>query len=137
MTPWATSIRRTTSWADENGVELRRVGMIRRVVKVTGRGTSRRGPRGARTGRRLAHRSASRQFFLDTGNRPESNACSGEPGEVPEDEVNAHLGDPGQQFQPGLQHVEMMHTRPVRRGSPMKLSTLLTVTTVAALGFTI
>ena len=27
--------------------------------------------------------------------RPVSNACSGEPGEVPDDEVNAHLGNPG------------------------------------------
>src|SRR3954454_20976718 len=116
MTPWATSIRRTTSWADENGVELRRVGMIRRVVKVTGRGTSRRGPRGARTGRRLAHRSASRQFSLDTGNRSESNARSGEPGEVLDVEVNAHLGNPGQQFQSDLQHIKMMHTYPVQRG---------------------
>ena len=33
--------------------------------------------------------------FLDTGMRPVSNACSREPGEVPDNEVNAHLGNPG------------------------------------------
>ena len=32
---------------------------------------------------------------LDTGIRPESNASSGEPVEVPDDEVIAHLGNPG------------------------------------------
>jgi hypothetical protein len=35
------------------------------------------------------------RFFLDMGMRWVSNACSGEPGEVPSDEVNAHLGNPG------------------------------------------
>jgi len=32
------------------------------------------------------------RFFLDTGMRPVSNACSGELGEVPHNKVNAHLG---------------------------------------------
>jgi hypothetical protein len=32
---------------------------------------------------------------LDTGMRPVSNACSEGVGEVPDDEVNAHLGNPG------------------------------------------
>lgn len=27
--------------------------------------------------------------------RPVYNACSGEPDDVPDDEVNAHLGNPG------------------------------------------
>ncbi len=27
--------------------------------------------------------------------RPMSNVCSGEPGETPDDEVNAHPGNPG------------------------------------------
>jgi hypothetical protein len=34
-------------------------------------------------------------FFLDSGMPPMPNACSGEPGEVPDDEVNAHLRNPG------------------------------------------
>ncbi len=69
--------------------------MVRREVRETGRGTSRGGRRGVRSGIRLADRSESRRFSLDTGMRPVSNACSGEPGEVPDDEVNAHLGNPG------------------------------------------
>ena len=32
---------------------------------------------------------------LDTGIRTEFNRCSGNPGEVAEGEVNAHLGNPG------------------------------------------
>src|SRR5207244_379833 len=35
-------------------------------------------------------------FFLDTGPRSASPMFSGEPGEVPENEVDAHLGNPGQ-----------------------------------------
>src|SRR4051794_5745884 len=31
-------------------------------------------------------------FSLDTGVRPVSNACPGEPGAAPDDEVNTHLG---------------------------------------------
>jgi hypothetical protein len=31
-----------------------------------------------------------------------SNACSGEPGEIPDEEVNAHLGNPGLDYLPAL-----------------------------------
>jgi hypothetical protein len=48
-----------------------------------------------------AIRSESRRFSLITGMRPVSNACSGEPGEVPDEEVNAHLGNPGLTNTPG------------------------------------
>ncbi len=34
-------------------------------------------------------------YPLDAGIRPASNTCSGDPGEVAEGEVNAHLGNPG------------------------------------------
>jgi hypothetical protein len=30
--------------------------------------------------------------------RPASNASSGEPGEVPDDDVNAHLGNPDEEI---------------------------------------
>jgi hypothetical protein len=70
--------------------------MVCREVRETGRGTSRTGPSG-RLFRHLACRPPqSRRFVLDTGMRPVPNASSGEPGEVPDDEVNAHLGNPGQ-----------------------------------------
>jgi hypothetical protein len=35
------------------------------------------------------------RFFLDTVMRRGSNASSGGPGEVPDNQVNAHLGNPG------------------------------------------
>ena len=65
--------------------------MVRREVRMTGQGTSRRGPSGHPARRPLR----SRRFSLDTGLRPVSDACSGEPREVPDNEVNAHLGNPG------------------------------------------
>ena len=34
-------------------------------------------------------------YPLDTGIRPASNTCSGEPGMITDGEVNAHLGNPG------------------------------------------
>ena len=68
--------------------------MVRGEVRGTGRGTSRTGPSG-RLFRRLACRPPqTRRFSLDTGMRPVSNACPGESGEVPDVEVNAHLGNP-------------------------------------------
>ena len=69
--------------------------MVRREVRETGRGTSRRGPSGRPDGHPACRPLRSRRFSLDTGMRPVSNACSGEPGEVPDNEVNAHLGNPG------------------------------------------
>ena len=63
-------------------------------VMVTGRGRSRRGRRNVRSDIRLAA-AQSHRFFLDTGIRRVSNACSGEPGDVPDDQVIAHLGNPG------------------------------------------
>ena len=69
--------------------------MVRREVRETGRGTSRRGPSGRPDGHPARRPLRSRRVFLDTGMRPLSNACSGEPGEYPDSEVNAHLGNPG------------------------------------------
>ena len=51
--------------------------------------------RGVRSGTRPAGRPVFSDHPLDTGTRPQSNTYSGEPGEVPNDEVNAHLGNPG------------------------------------------
>ena len=43
------------------------------------------------------------QRFLTPYLTLESNASSGDPGEVPDDEVNAHLGNPGvEEFANGL-----------------------------------
>jgi hypothetical protein len=64
-------------------------------VGVTGRGTSRRGPSERSDGPPACRPPRSRRFSLDTGMRRVSNASSGEPGEVPDYEVSAHLGNPG------------------------------------------
>jgi hypothetical protein len=69
--------------------------MVRREVRATGRGTSRRGPSGRSDGHPACRPPRSRRFSLDTEMRRVSNASSGEPGEVPDNEVNAHLGNPG------------------------------------------
>jgi hypothetical protein len=39
---------------------------------------------------------------LDTGNRSESNACSGGEGEIAGGEVKAHLGNPGSGRRPSI-----------------------------------
>ena len=82
--------------AGGSDVEPRRTGMVRREVRgdvedraVRGRSRSSMGHRVRRTPRILP------TYPLDTGIRPESNTCSGGPGEVPDGEVNAHLGNPG------------------------------------------
>jgi hypothetical protein len=69
--------------------------MVCSEVGQASRGTNRSGRRGARSGIRLADRSESRRFSLDTGTRSQSNAYSGEPREDPDEEVNAYLGNPG------------------------------------------
>ncbi len=64
--------------------------MVCREVRETGRGTSRTGPSG-RPLRHLACRPPHpRRFSLDTGIRLASNRCSGEPGEVPVNEVRSN-----------------------------------------------
>ena len=50
---------------------------------------------------------SSRRLSLDTGMRPPLTVCSGEPGEVPDDAVNAHLGDPR------YMHTEIAHKWPL------------------------
>src|SRR5262249_35330799 len=82
-------------WAEEFGAEPRRTGMVCREVRETGRRTSRRGPSGHPDGHPACRPRRPRRFFLDTGMRPVSNACPGEPDEVPDNEVNAHPGNPG------------------------------------------
>lgn len=64
--------------------------MVCREVRETGRRTSRRG----QSGHPACRPRRSYRFFFDAGMRPVSNACSGEPDEVPDREVNAHLGNP-------------------------------------------
>jgi hypothetical protein len=85
----------TTKQNREIGVEPRRVGMVRREVGGLAKGRAEGGRRGARTGIRLCRSPRSHRFSLDMGMRRVSNACSGEPGEVPDEEVNAQLGNPG------------------------------------------
>ena len=58
-------------------------------------GSGRRRPRGVRSGIRPAGRPDLADFPLDTGIRPGSNRSSADAGEVPDGEVNAHLGNPG------------------------------------------
>ena len=69
--------------------------MVCREVREASRGTNRRGRRGAWSGILLADRSKSRRISLDPGPRSESNVYSGEPREVPDAEVNLHLGNLG------------------------------------------
>ena len=69
--------------------------MVRRDVRETGRGTSRRRRSERPVGHPACRPRRFRHFSLDTGMRRVSNACSGEPGEVPDEEVNAQLGNPG------------------------------------------
>ena len=69
--------------------------MVRHEVRATGRRMSRGEPSGCPIGhpaRRLLRISP---IPFDTGTRRASNACSGEPGEVPDHEVDACLGNPG------------------------------------------
>jgi hypothetical protein len=76
-----------SSRADESGVGPRRAGMVRREVRETGRGTSRRGPSGRSDGHPACRPLRSRRFSLDTGMRLASNASSGEPGEPPSEPI--------------------------------------------------
>ena len=88
---WAREIRNQEGKVVQHGITLT-------LVEGRGNGSEGRaegGRRDARTGLHLADRSESRRFSLDTGMRPVSNACSGGVGEAPDDEVNAHLGNPG------------------------------------------
>jgi hypothetical protein len=69
--------------------------MVCREVRGAGRGTSRRGPSGHWDGHPACRPLRSRRPSFDTGMRRECNASSGEPDEIPDNEVNAHLGNPG------------------------------------------
>ena len=86
-------VRDRSSQAGGSGVEPRSTGMVRREVGETGRGTSRTGPPGRSVEHPACRPLRSRRFFLNTSIRPVSNASSGESGEVPEDVVDAHLGN--------------------------------------------
>jgi hypothetical protein len=69
--------------------------MVCHEVMVIGRGKSRRCPRARPVGYPACRPLRIFHFSLDSGMRPMSHVFSGEPGEVPESEVNAHLGNPG------------------------------------------
>lgn len=69
--------------------------MVRRELREAGQGTSRRGPPGRPVGPPAGRPLQIRRFFFDTGMRPVSDACSRAPGEAPDNEVDAHLGNPG------------------------------------------
>jgi hypothetical protein len=69
--------------------------MVCREIRGTGRGTSRRGPSGHSNDDPACRPLRSRRFSFDAGMRRVCNASSGEPVEVPDNEVNAHLGNPG------------------------------------------
>ena len=84
-------------FAERVGVASSRGGWGWSAVRSGGRaeGQAEGGRRGARTGIRRVGHSERPVFPLDTGMRRVCKACSGEPGEVPDNEVNAHPGDPG------------------------------------------
>ena len=68
--------------------------MVRLEVGETGRGRADRGHRGLLSGIQPAGRTDFIDCLFDMGIRPVSNACSGKLGEVTDDEVNGHLGNP-------------------------------------------
>src|SRR5262245_34417311 len=76
--------------ADQWGVEPRRAGMVCREVMVIGQGTSRRNPPARPVGYPACRPLRICHFSLDSGMQPVSNLFSGEPGEVPDNEINAH-----------------------------------------------
>ncbi len=65
--------------------------MVCHEVREVGRRTSRRVP----SGHPACRPRRCRRSFFDAGMRPVCNACSGEPDEFPDHEVNAHLRYPG------------------------------------------
>ena len=69
--------------------------MVCREASETGRRTSHGGPSRHPDGPPACRPRQSRRLLLDPGMRLVSNACSGEPDEVPDNKVNAHLGNPG------------------------------------------
>src|SRR5262249_40686155 len=84
-----------SSRADGSGGEPRKTGMVRPEVRATGQGTSRREPSGHPDGHPACRPLRISRFFFDTGMRRVCNACTGEPGEAPDNEVDAHLGNLG------------------------------------------
>jgi hypothetical protein len=83
--------------------------MVRHEVRATGRGTSRRGLSGRPIGHPACRPLRISPISFDTGTRRASNPCSGEPGEVPDNEVNADLGIPSLSLVrvQGLTHAEV------------------------------
>lgn len=71
--------------------------MVCHEVGVTGRGTIRRRPSGRPDGHPARRPLRICRFSLDAGMRRVPNESSGEPDEIPDNEVNAHLGNPGLQ----------------------------------------
>jgi hypothetical protein len=69
--------------------------MVWREARETGRRTSHRGPSRYPDGPLPCRRRQSRLLLLDPGMRLVSNACSGEPDEVPDNKVNAHPRNSG------------------------------------------
>ena len=69
--------------------------MVRREVRGDVEDRAVRGPSGRSDRASGPPTAPDSPFSLDTGMRPASNASSAEPGEVPDNEVNAHLGNPG------------------------------------------
>ncbi len=69
--------------------------MVCREARETGRRTSHREPTTHPDGPPACRPRQSRRLLLDPGMRLVSNACSEDPDEVPDNKVNAHLGNPG------------------------------------------
>src|SRR4051794_19448502 len=78
---------------------------------------SRIGPCGVHRGVRSGSRTAGRPDFsedpLDTGIRPASNPCWGDPGDVADGEVNAHLEIPdhGEAWWPSSERARLLPNR--------------------------
>jgi hypothetical protein len=76
---------------DKEQIEFANVGEFIDVceLKVSG------GPPGRPVGHPACRPLRPRRFSMDTGMRPVSKAFSGDPGEVPDGTVSAHLGNRG------------------------------------------
>src|SRR3954462_2541285 len=83
--------------------------------------------RGGRSASRPAGRPGFSAYPLDRGIRPASNASSGDPSEVADGEVKAHLGNPGLITPFGLR-LRFVTTKPTRGNNSPACHSILATT---------